>query len=96
MSELTLFVVIFMFVYIFIWGFTDRLREIAIFPGWESRLGRWFDLYNTKYNLDAYHIFKWIPVFGLFIFIAFIDYKVAAFFWLAWGAGQAAGLLTRK
>ena len=34
--------------FLLFWALTDRMREIAVFPGWVSALGGWFDTFHNK------------------------------------------------
>lgn len=99
MNEFAMFIVLFTL----IWGFLDRQREIAIFIGWVSKLGSWFDTFYTPdapvWNpfRDAYHLFKALPIYLLFALVwwqfGFIN---AAYMYAAWAVGQFLGLLLRK
>lgn len=89
--------------WIFIWCLCDRLREIAIFPGWESIFGSgWFDQYYTPDtptwlpHRDAYHYFKWFP--WAILFVAIWHYFRWYWAWLlgfTWWLGQLLGKLFR-
>ena len=85
------------------WAITNRWMEVAVFKGWESTLGRWFD---THYNPNlptwflfrsAYHTFKNLPVLFL---CALVMWKFG--FWNgiymagAWGTGQWVGLMSAR
>ena len=96
MSEYTILL------FVFIWAFTNRQSEIAIFPGWKSKLGEWFDTYyNDKLpewfpGRYAFHSFKGIPVWSLVIMMLIVfDIKTAFYTYLIWAAGQFLGLVTR-
>lgn len=89
--------------FVFFWAITDRIREIAIFPGWVSSIGKWFDTYynpniGTWYPFrDAYHTFKNIAVLFLFIVTwRIFDFMTAIYLIIIWMAGQFLGLLFRK
>ena len=89
--------------FVFFWAVTDRQREIAVFPGWESIFGEWFEtFYNDKVSelwpfRTAYHTFKNIAVLFLVI-VVWIHYGfiIAMSMVAIWGAGQFLGLLARK
>ncbi len=94
-----------MFIILFalLWGFLDRQREIAVFPGWISRLGPWFDTFYTPHApvwnpfRDAYHSFKAIIVFVLFGLVWWwFGFFNAVYMYAAWAVGQKVGLLLRK
>lgn len=80
--------------FIFIWAFTDRIREVPLF--WKSRLGRWFETYNHVNKIDAYHVFKWIPVALYVIYYTATEGRIGVYMAFLWGAGQWLGLLTAK
>lgn len=89
--------------FVLMWGFFDRIREIAIFPGWVSRIHEWFDTYynpdvSTWWPFrDCYHTFKALPVFMLFGLIWYWSGIMnAIYIYIAWAIGQKLGLLTRK
>jgi len=89
--------------FVLIWAITDRIREIAIFPGWISVFGKWFDtFYNDKITTlwpfrTAYHTFKNLAVIALVI-IVWINYGfiISMSIVAIWGSGQFIGLLFRK
>lgn len=93
----------YLMLFVFIWALTDRQREIAVFPGWYSKLGEWFD---THYNPNvgawwpfrtAYHTFKNIIVLLLYVLTwIFYDFMTANYVIIIWMAGQFLGLITRK
>ena len=89
--------------FVFVWAFSDRLREIAVFPGWESKWGKWFDTYYTPDMWkwipwrDAYHLFKAVAIWFLVLLIFIIfGWEVALYIYAAWAVGQFAGLVARK
>lgn len=88
--------------FVFFWALTDRPREVAMFPGWKSSLGKWFEThYNSKIGnwwpfRSAYHTFKNAPVVFLFILTwVFYGFMAAIYLVVVWMAGQFLGLLTR-
>ena len=96
-------IMIIIIVFTLIYGFFDRIREIAMFPGWVSRIHKWFDTYYNpdvpEWNpfRDCYHTFKALPIFILFGLVWYFGGIINAIFvYLAWAVGQRLGLLTRK
>ena len=90
--------------FVLIWAIADRLREIAIFPGWVSRFGGWWDRFFTPSIpswvpwRDGYHAFKNLPVLLLFV-ITWLVYGLwpsALAVVGAWTIGQWVGLAFRK
>ena len=89
-------------IFIILWGILDRQREIAVFPGWISKLGKWFDTFYTPTQpvwwpfRDAYHTFKAIIVY---VFVGWIWYHYgfvdAVYTYAGWAIGQKIGLFTR-
>lgn len=98
----------FIIIWIFVYSVCDRIREIAIFPGWESMFGPWFDTYNANNYLDAYHLFKWLPLVILIASLVWITMKrrrlgswvpswgFICLALMAWAAGQYLTLLLVK
>ncbi len=87
----------------FFWAFTDRFREVAIFPGWVTRFWKWFE---THYNPNqpiwnpirtAYHTFKNSPVSYLFV-LMWLQYGFWKAFQLVgtWYIGQTIGLIIAR
>ena len=89
--------------FILVWALMDRIREVAIFPGWTSSLHEWLDTHYTDKLpdwvpfRDAYHLFKAIPVYILcglvWYHFGFMNFLYA---YAAWAAGQFLGLTTRR
>jgi len=90
-------------IFIVIWGVTDRIREIAVFPGWKSIFGEWFDRYFTPecpyWNpfRDGYHTFKIIPVLYITCIIYINNtWQHAFLILLIWAVSQGMGLIFKK
>ena len=89
--------------FFFLWALTDRLREIAVFPGWISVFGEWFDtFYNKNASTlnpfrDAYHTFKNLAVLFFVLMVWwFYGFIIALSMLAIWMSGQFLGLLFRK
>ena len=90
--------------FVFFLSITDRLREIAIFPGWHSIFGKgWFDQYYTIDTpkwwpmRDGYHFFKWLPIALLYVLLWWLfDFWIACLMYFVWWLGQILGKLFRK
>jgi len=91
--------------FVLIWAITDRIREIAIFEGWESRFkGRWWDRFYTPtvptwwLFRDGYHTFKNLPVLFLFVMTWYVFglWPTGLAVVGAWAVGQFVGLAFRK
>ena len=85
------------------WAFADRIKEIAVFPGWTSAIHEWLDTHYTDILpdwvpfRDAYHLFKALPVYLLCGFIWYkFGFMICLYSYAAWATGQFLGLATRK
>ena len=89
--------------FVLVWAIADRLREIAIFPGWVSRFGGWWDRFFTPSIpswvpwRDGYHAFKNLPVLILVVASVYTyGWLPSLYVMAAWGIGQYVGLAFRK
>ena len=89
-------------IYILLWGFLDRLREIAGWIHWQSIFGPWFDTVNEVGSKwwpfrDGYHTFKGLAILilcGIVGYYAGILNGIYAY--AAWATGQYIGKLTKR
>jgi len=90
-------------IFLLIFGFTDRLREIAAWPWWRSKWGKWFDTYCDQKMpkwfpfRDAYHTFKFVTN-SCVIGMVWYYFGLQAGFYAAgaWGVGQYLGLMSKE
>ena len=89
-------------IFLLVFGFTDRLREIAGWPWWISKWGGWFDTHDSPGLKwfpfrDAYHTFKFVSnasIIGMVWY--FFGYEAGFYAACAWGLGQFLGLMAKK
>ena len=90
-------------IFLLIFWYIDRLREIAAWPWWRSKWGEWFDTYYTPKRStlnpfrDAYHTFKFVAnciVVGIVTYHYGWEMGLCAIG--AWGVGQYLGLMSKE
>ncbi len=89
-------------IFILVWGFLERQKEIAAWPNWKSKFGPWIDTVNLIgpkwwFFRDAYHTFKGLSICVLCIIIVYYaGFANGVYAYAAWAVGQYIGKLTKK